>query len=204
MRIFKTPALLMFLFPTIRWCFNCSEKIIYLSFDDGPVPLATPFVLAELEKYNARATFFCVGENAERYPDLLQSIIDGGHRPANHTYNHLNGWKTSATEYLANIDKCNELVASQLFRPPYGKLKLSQFKSIRKKYKIVLWDIVSYDFDAALKPEECLSVLKKNVRNGSIVVFHDSLKSLKNLKEVLPLALEYWQAAGYRFLPIPD
>lgn len=204
MRIFKTPALIMAVFTSIRFRYKQTEKVIYLSFDDGPVPLATPFVLAELEKHNARATFFCVGENAERYPDLLQSIIHGGHRLANHTYNHLNGWKTSAADYLANIDKCNELITSNLFRPPYGKLKLNQFKLIRRQYKIVLWDNVSYDFDPALSSDRCLMQLKKNVRSGSIVVFHDSLKSLTTLEVVLPEILAYWQASGYSFEIITD
>lgn len=194
----------MALFTSVRFRFKQTEKIIYLSFDDGPVPLATPFVLAQLKRYDARATFFCVGENAERNPLLLEAIVKSGHQLANHTYNHLNGWKTSSGEYLANIEKCRELIPTNLFRPPYGKLKLSQFKLIRKKYKIVLWDNVSYDFDPALSYDTCLSQLKKNVGPGSIVVFHDSLKSLATLKEVLPDILEYWQKAGYRFNIIPD
>lgn len=189
----------MALFTSVRFRFKQTEKIIYLSFDDGPVPLATPFVLAELEKYNARATFFCVGENAERNPGLLKAIILGGHQLANHTYNHLNGWKTSSVEYLANIEKCSVFIPSNLFRPPYGKLKLSQYKLICKKYKIVLWDNVSYDFDPSLSYDRCLLQLKKNVKPGSIVVFHDSLKSLATLKKVLPDILAYWQTAGYSF-----
>ncbi len=194
----------MKLFPEIRWRFACSEKVIYLSFDDGPVPEATPYVLEQLELYHAKATFFCVGENAVKNPALLESILKAGHSSGNHTYNHLNGWKTDPGTYLENIEKCKAVVPSALFRPPYGKMTQAQYKEIRKTYKIVLWDVVSYDFDPDLPPEACLDAVKKHVKPGSVVVFHDSLKALENLRIALPGTLAYFSSLGYTFKPISE
>lgn len=206
MRIFKTPEILIRLLPRITWrgaaTGSQAEKLVYLSFDDGPVPEATPFVLTQLEKYRAKATFFCVGDNAARYPHLVKAIKKAGHALGNHTHNHLNGWKTPTASYLMNIDKCRRVIPSRLFRPPYGKISPAQYRQLSRTYKIVLWDIVSYDFDAALSPEDCLAAVKARVRPGSIIVFHDSIKAMKNLQTVLPLLLEYLKQEGYSFRKI--
>ncbi len=206
MRVFTTPWLLTELFPQIMWrspeVLPPGEKVIYLTFDDGPVPEATPFVLETLAKYGALGTFFCVGDNAARYPQLIKDTRQAGHGHGNHTFNHLNGWQTTPQAYLQNIEKCRRVLPSRLFRPPYGKIAPAQYRLLRKEYKIVLWDVVSYDFDSALSAGDCLSELKARVTSGSIVVFHDSIKAMKNLREVLPAALVYWSALGYSFRKI--
>jgi len=203
MRVFTTPWLLIKLFPRILWRLpepaDSGDKVIYLTFDDGPVPEVTPFVLEELKKHQALGTFFCVGDNAVRYPKLVKDTEEAGHAHGNHTFNHLNGWKTSPAAYIENVRKCGQVIPSHLFRPPYGKLSAAQYRLLRKDYTIVLWDIVSYDFDQNISPESCLAELKARVRSGSIVVFHDSIKAMKNLREVLPAALAYWQKQGYTF-----
>ena len=193
----KTPKLLQRMFPQRVWAFSRSATNIYLTFDDGPIPEVTPWVLEELRKYNAKATFFCIGDNIYKYPDVYKQVIFEGHSVGNHTVNHLKGTQTSAPQYLENIQKCNHVMQqhstlkkSLLFRPPYGKMTSAQSKKIAgKKYQIVMWDVLSGDFDTAISEEKCLKNVLKNIQPGSIVVFHDSLKAEKKLRYVLPKVL---------------
>jgi peptidoglycan/xylan/chitin deacetylase (PgdA/CDA1 family) len=175
------------------------EKKLYLTFDDGPVPEATPFVLEQLKKYNAKATFFCIGKNVHENPELYKQVLNEGHKTANHTFDHVNGWKTKTTDYLSNTAKCAELVTSKLFRPPYGKITFSQYSNLKSQYAIVLWDVLSWDFNLETAPEKCLKNVLNNTKPGSIIVFHDSKKAFKNMGYALPRTLEYFSERGYRF-----
>ncbi|WP_373057782.1 polysaccharide deacetylase family protein [Zunongwangia sp. H14] len=201
---------------------------IYLTFDDGPVPEVTPWVLDLLKKYNAKATFFCIGDNVQKHPEIFRRIIAEGHAVGTHTFNHLNGWKTATSAYIENTLQAEEVIISEvneqkrkrgneqsefqiidskprtpnfnLFRPPYGKIKNSQARKLSKAgYTIVMWDIISYDFNRNLPEEECLQNVLKNTREGSIVVFHDSIKAFKNLEKVLPQILKHFSSKGYNF-----
>ncbi len=183
----------------IVWEMDSSEKRIWLTFDDGPEPEVTPFVLDELKKYNAKATFFCLGKNVETYPETYQMILNAGHSTGNHSYSHKNGWVTNKQEYVNDVEKCRLLVKSSLYRPPYGKIKPSQLNHLRKEYSIIMWSLISGDFDKELKKEKCLDILLKNTKKGSIVVFHDSLKAKEKLKYVLPKFLEHFSGKGYSF-----
>ncbi len=175
------------------------EKKLYLTFDDGPVPEATPFVLEQLKKYNAKATFFCIGKNVQGNSELYKQVMAEGHKTANHTFDHVNGWKTKTADYLANTTKCAELVDSNLFRPPYGKVTFSQYSKLKSQYSFVLWDVLSWDFSIETTPEKCLQNVLKNAKPGSIIVFHDSKKAFKNMSYALPKVLEYFSERGYRF-----
>ncbi len=206
MRFFKLPFFLKLIFKDALWRIEpqeTSSKTIYLSFDDGPIPEVTPWVVQELDKYQAKATFFCVGENVQKYPDIEKLLLEKGHRLGNHTYHHIKGLKTPLKEYDKDVQKCAEMVKSNLFRPPYGSLTYPQYKQLKKQFKVVLWDVISYDFDTSFKPEDCLKILKKNTRSGSIIVFHDSLKAQKILFKVLPPYLAYCYEQGYSFETIP-
>jgi peptidoglycan/xylan/chitin deacetylase (PgdA/CDA1 family) len=200
----KTPVLLMKLFPELIWHFSRRDeqnKHIYLTFDDGPTPEVTPWVLEQLHKYKAKATFFCLGRNVDRYPEIFQQILDEGHIVGNHTYSHLKGWRTKNSEYLKDIDLAGETIKSRLYRPPYGRFKKSQIREIRKDYHIVMWDVLSQDYDSGITPQKCLDNVLRNVRSGSIVVFHDSVKAKKNLYYALPALLKKF-SGEYEFLPI--
>ena len=177
-------------------------KTVYLTFDDGPVPEATPLVLDILKKYGAKATFFCVGENVTKHPDIFNRIVGEGHSVGNHTHNHLNGWKTENATYFKNINECAKVLKSNLFRPPYGRIKQSQYKALRQKYKIVLWDVLSYDYDQALSAEKCLDIVIKNTRKGSILVFHDSVKAASKIPTLLPGTLDFLKKEGYEIKPL--
>ncbi|MBL7795539.1 MAG: polysaccharide deacetylase family protein [Saprospiraceae bacterium] len=203
MYLVKTPKLVQALWPTCLWYIPTRENVLYLTFDDGPIPEVTPWVLNTLLEYNARATFFCVGENVERNPDIFRRLLAEGHSAGNHTHNHLNGWDTETTRYLHNVRHCARLVQSNLFRPPYGRLRPQQRAFLERHYKIVFWDVLSGDFDPNLTAEQCLQNIVENARPGSIIVLHDSLKTVAKLRYVLPAMLEHFSALGYRFEAIP-
>lgn len=200
----KTNAFIKKIFSNHVWEISNTENKIYLTFDDGPIPEITEWVLEELKKYNAKATFFCIGNNIEKHPEIFEKVINDGHSVGNHTFNHLNGWKTSTKEYIENSIQWS-VVSGQspngkLFRPPYGKIKSSQSKKLRQLgYKIIMWDVLSADYDTAISPEKCLENVLQNVSSGSIIVFHDSVKAFPNLEYTLPRALKYWQEKGFVF-----
>jgi peptidoglycan/xylan/chitin deacetylase (PgdA/CDA1 family) len=202
MYLVKTPWLLKKLYPELIWNVNQSNRCIYLTFDDGPIPIVTPFVLNILKQYEAKATFFCIGDNVDKHPDIFEQVVKDGHAIGNHTYNHLKGWKTDNKTYLDNFLLADKLLDTNLFRPPYGRIKKQQakdLKSARPDIKIIMWNVLSGDFDINLKPEDCLKNVLKHTEAGSIVVFHDSLKAFDRLKYVLPRAMEIWSKAGYSF-----
>ncbi|MBK9255274.1 MAG: polysaccharide deacetylase family protein [Saprospiraceae bacterium] len=194
----KTPAFIKTLFSDYVWSPTGSDKVVHLTFDDGPVPEVTNWVLDLLAQYNFKATFFCVGENVIKNKDIFDRIISEGHSVGNHTFNHLNGWKTDTAEYLDNVSKCNIFVDSVLFRPPYGKLTPRQAMQLKKDYTIVMWDILSGDFDKNITPEKCLQNVLSAYENGSVIVFHDSIKAMDKLKFVLPVFLKHLSENGYR------
>jgi peptidoglycan/xylan/chitin deacetylase (PgdA/CDA1 family) len=202
MYLVKTPKLVQALMPSFTWKVPTTEKVLYLTFDDGPIPEVTPWVLDTLASYDARATFFCVGDNVRRHPTVFQRILAEGHAIGNHTFNHLNGWDTENLSYFNNIRKCAQLVKSPLFRPPYGKIKPAQRQFLTRHFDIVMWDVLSGDFDPRLTREQCLANVVTYAQPGSIIVMHDSLKAESKLRYTLPLALEYFSARGYRFDPI--
>lgn len=198
----NTPGWLKKLYPSCTWQIDTTQKIIYLSFDDGPHPEATPFVLNELKKYNAKATFFCIGKNVALYPGIYKKIIEEGHAVGNHTFNHLNGWKIKKDLYIENIADAEKLIDSNLFRPPYGKITFKQIRYLAKRpqpLKIIMWSVLSADFDKAVSDKNCLSNVLKNAVKGSIVVLHDSEKAFKKLQFVLPEILAHFTARGYQF-----
>jgi peptidoglycan/xylan/chitin deacetylase (PgdA/CDA1 family) len=199
----KTPFWLKKLYPTCLWNYpnKQGEKKIYLSFDDGPHPIATPFVLDQLKKYNAKASFFCIGKNVLEETVIYKRILMEGHRVGNHTFNHLNGWKTDNKVYLENIEKAHELIDSDIFRPPYGRATAFQIRNLidKLKYKIVMWDVLSGDFDPSVSAEIAAERVIRKSRSGSIVVFHDSTKAFQVLSVALPIVLAYFSAEGYSF-----
>lgn len=199
MYLVKTPGFLQNLFPAYTWKVPTGDKVIYLTFDDGPVPEVTPWVLELLDQYNAKATFFCVGENVKKHNDIFSQVIEGGHTVGSHTFNHLNGWGTENITYFHNVRHGAFLVNSKLFRPPYGKLLPSQAQFLSRHYHIVMWDVLSGDFDQDITVEQCLSNVLENSGRGSVVVFHDSIKAWNKLSYTLPRVLEHFSNRGYRF-----
>lgn len=204
----KTPGLLKSFFPSsCIWNFSREEKIMYLTFDDGPHPVATPFVLDTLKTFNAKGTFFCIGKNVMAFPDIYKRILSEGHTAGNHTFNHLNGWKTPDKEYVENIGEARRYIDSTLFRPPYGKITRFQSRLItayenqkqNTVFRIIMWDVLSGDFDAASSPEKCAKNVIKNAREGSIIVFHDSEKALSRMKNALTECLKYFSEKGFKF-----
>ncbi|MDP9230810.1 MAG: polysaccharide deacetylase family protein [Bacteroidota bacterium] len=200
----KTPWWLKKLFSAYVWHIETKEKILYLTFDDGPDPKVTSFVLDELKNYNAKATFFCIGKNVVAHPEIYRRILDEGHAVGNHTHNHLNGWKTKDETYLKNISEAAQYIDSGLFRPPYGKITSFQAKHLaaaikKSKPEIIMWDVLSGDFDEKITPEDCLQNVILNVKQGSIVVFHDSEKAFPLMSHTLPKILEYYNKKRYRF-----
>ena len=190
------------MYPKCTWFIPVKEKIIYLSFDDGPHPAITPIVLDELKKYNAKAIFFCIGKNVVAYPSVYKRILDEGHAIGNHTHHHLNGWKTADKVYLDDIATAKKYIDSNLYRPPYGKIKLFQLKQLalpRFNLKTVMWSVLSGDFDRRITKEKCLSNVIKNVTNGSIIVFHDSEKSFETMQYALKGTLAHFTDEGYKF-----
>jgi len=210
----KTPKPITSFYKKYIWHVQTNKKEIYLTFDDGPTPKVTEFVLDTLKQFEAKATFFCIGKNIKNNSKLFNRIIEENHTIGNHTNNHLNGWKTKTDDYLENVEKCNgiinnegliannqsQIINSKLFRPPYGKIKKSQAnKLIDKGYKIIMWSVLSGDFDKTISKEKCLENVLKKSKKGSIVVFHDSEKVYEKLEYILPKALKYFSEKGYRF-----
>jgi len=207
MYLIKTPFWLRAFYPKCTWNIPSNDKVIYLSFDDGPHPEATPFVLAELKKYHAKATFFCIGNNVLKHPNIYESILQEGHRVGNHTYDHMNGWKTTTNEYIENIKDATSLIESNLFRPPYGRITKRQIRALSSiknlPQQIIMWDVLSADFDLKLNGEDCARNVIKNTKPGSIIVFHDSQKAWDRMSVALPMVLAYFSQLGYRFETIP-
>lgn len=196
----KTPSVFPKLFKKYRWHFYSDEKVLYLTFDDGPIPEVTEFVLNQLKIYNAKATFFCIGKNVKKHPEIYERILKEGHAVGNHTHNHLKGWKSKTKKYLENIEKAEQFIHSKLFRPPYGRIKKKQARALLKRdYEVIMWDVLSGDFDTKISKETCLSNVLSNCRQGSIIVFHDSVKAQKNMEYALPRVLEYYTNEGYSF-----
>jgi peptidoglycan-N-acetylglucosamine deacetylase len=203
MFLFNAPYIIKKLYSkSLVWGFQGNEKAIYLTFDDGPEPSVTPWVLETLSKYNAKATFFCLGKNAEKYPALLETIIKSGHVVGNHTYSHPNGWNTDTLLYMDDIAKCDKILNTLLFRPPYGKIKPSQLRRLKHQYKIIMWTLISGDFDPKLPKDKCLEMVLNNTCSGSIIVFHDSIKAKEKLQYVLPQFLNFFTEKGFAFLPV--
>ncbi|PHR97481.1 MAG: polysaccharide deacetylase family protein [Leeuwenhoekiella sp.] len=206
----KTPKWLKRLYPGYVWDQkdHSGTKKLYLTFDDGPIPEVTPWVLETLKRFNARATFFCIGENIARHPEIFKQLLISGNSIGNHTYNHLKGWNTSQDVYLKNTLKTETLlreagVTGKLFRPPYGKIKRGQAKALKKMgYQIIMYDAIAYDWDSTISPEQCALNIINNAEPGSILVFHDSLKAERNMKIALTRVLEHFSSLGYEFAPL--
>lgn len=199
MLIERPPFLYRLLFPGAVWRMPQHNKCVYLTFDDGPIPEVTPWVLDFLDKQEIKATFFCVGDNVRKYPDIYREVLSRGHKTGNHTFNHLQGLRTLTKNYLSNVTKAAKLIDSNLMRPPHGHIRIPQFFLLRRKYRIVMWDLVTRDYSKRLTGEEVFNNVRQYVRNGSIIVFHDSLKSVKNLQHALPKAVEWLKSEGYEF-----
>jgi peptidoglycan/xylan/chitin deacetylase (PgdA/CDA1 family) len=211
MILHKTNFLMRALYPDFIWRKDNQEKTIYLTFDDGPIPEITEFVLETLAQFNAKATFFCIGDNIRKHPDIFEKVIKGGHSIGNHTFNHLRGWDTEDAEYLANVKQCDVEIGSmikqkenskKLFRPPHGRIKRSQAKVLLPEYDIIMWDVLTADYVADLSPETVLDKTLQHTENGSIVLFHDSIKANKNMSFALPRFLEYFSEREFRFQSI--
>ena len=190
---------LRWMFPKAAWRMDKNERTVYLTFDDGPIPQATPFILDTLRAFDAHATFFMVGDNVRKYPYLFQQILDEGHQVGNHTFNHLGGLKHLTKTYIENTEKANQLIGAHLFRPPHGWMRPPQYYFLRQKYQIVMWDLVTRDYSKWLTAEDVVNNVKNYTRNGSIITFHDSLKSIDKLKTALPASLEWLREQGYSF-----
>ncbi|MDR1437081.1 MAG: polysaccharide deacetylase family protein [Candidatus Symbiothrix sp.] len=204
MIIEQPPFYYRLFFPGSHWRFNPEEKVIYLTFDDGPVPEITPWVLELLKQYGIKATFFCVGDNVRKYPEIYQMILDGGHQTGNHTYHHIQGLKTRTKNYRRDVDQAAGLIRTKLFRPPYGHLRIRQFLQLKNNYKIVMWDVVTRDYSKYLTSEQVFGNVKKYARPGSVIVFHDSIKAGNRMKEALPRSIEWLLEQGYHFQLIPE
>jgi len=198
----QMPAWFTRLYPDAVWRIPTDEKVVYLTFDDGPVPGVTTAILNILHQYGIKGTFFCVGENVSNYPEIFQQIKDGNHAIGNHTYNHIHGFKNTNRAYFSNVEKADKLIGSDLFRPPYGLLKGSQYLVLKANFNIIMGDVISCDYDPLLKPEECFRNVMNFVRNGSIITFHDSYKAEKNVLKALPLVIENLIKEGYSFRKI--
>ena len=199
MLIEQPPKLLRWLYPRALWRMDKNVKAVYLTFDDGPIPNITPWVLDLLDKYNIKATFFLVGDNVRKHPEEFKMIVERGHRVGNHTFNHISGLKYLSYNYLENTNKADELINSTLFRPPHGWMRWGQYMVLSHRYTVVMWDLVTRDYSKRLNGRQVLRNVKKNVRNGSIITFHDSIKSEKNMKYALPRAIEWLKEQGYEF-----
>lgn len=199
MFIEQVPRIARYLFPKALWRMDPKEKAVYLTFDDGPIPIVTPWVVDLLNKYGIKATFFMVGDNVRKYPQEFKYVVDNGHRIGNHTFNHLKGLITSTDRYIENVELANTYINSNLFRPPHGFLNHRLYNKLCKSYKFVMWDIVTRDYSYRMCGKDVLANVKRYTRNGSIITFHDSVRSESNLKYALPRAIEWLQEEGYSF-----
>ncbi|WP_291105585.1 MULTISPECIES: polysaccharide deacetylase family protein [unclassified Dysgonomonas] len=200
MLIEQPPKIYRMLFPGALWRKPVEgQKTVYLTFDDGPIPDITPWVLDLLDKYEIKATFFCVGDNVRKHPDIYKMVLERGHRVGNHTFNHVQGIRKFSKRYLENTRLASEYIDSELFRPPHGHMRVSQFFTLRRYYKIVMWDVVTRDYSKLITPEKVFENVKRYTRDGSVIVFHDSLKAEKNMKYALPQSIEWLKEQGYTF-----
>ncbi|MCD8029413.1 MAG: polysaccharide deacetylase family protein [Bacteroides sp.] len=201
MLIEQPPQFFRALYPGALWRICPEERAVYLTFDDGPIPEVTPWVLDLLRKHGIKATFFMVGDNIRKYPDIYRMVVEEGHRVGNHTFNHIRGFRFRTKNYMANTEKANEIMQTDLFRPPHGHMRFTQYRMLRKKYRVVIWDVVTRDYSKKLRGPQVLANVMKYTRNGSIITFHDSLKSWKNhnLQYALPRSIEFLKKEGYAF-----
>ena len=198
--IIEQPALwLRWLYPRATWRMNSSEHAVYLTFDDGPIPESTPFILQTLAEFGVKATFFMVGDNVRKHPDLYRQIVAAGHQVGNHTYHHLGGFKHLAKTYIDDTERANDLIGAHLFRPPHGCMSHSQYFWLRRRYRIVMWDLVTRDYSKWLTADDVFENVRRYARNGSIITFHDSLKSIDKLHSALPRSLKWLREQGYEF-----
>ena len=198
--IIEQPAVyLRWLYPKALWRMDRRERAVYLTFDDGPIPESTPFILDVLRRFGVRATFFVVGDNVRKYPDLFQQIIDEGHLVGNHTHNHIGGFRHTVRDYMYNVEKANAYIRSHFFRPPHGWMRLAQYAWLSRRYKVVMWDVVTRDYSKWMTPDDIVNNVKRYVRNGSIITFHDSLKAIDKLHTALPQSLQWLTEQGYAF-----
>ena len=193
------PSIFPLIAPNVTWKVKTNDKVLYLTFDDGPHPSITPLVLNILDEFNAKATFFCVGENVTKYPDIFNQILSKGHAVGNHTYNHIKGWQTSDTAYMDNIKKAAEVIPSNLFRPPYGRIKPSQIKLLKNNYRIIMWSVLTRDYDKNLNPHKTLIKLNKLIKAGDVIVYHDSEKAEQNMLIMLKGVLQHFHQLHYTF-----
>lgn len=201
----KTPFWLKKIFNAYTWDVNTAADELYLTFDDGPHPVATPFVLKQLSEFNAKGSFFCLGKNVLEYPDIYREIINNGHTVGNHTHNHLNGWKVPHDTYINNVRQAAAHIGSGFFRPPYGRISKKAGRALRRQgFDVVMWDVLSGDFDRSLSPAKCKSNVINNAGKGSIIVFHDSEKAFPNLQYALPEVLSYFTSEGFVFKGLGD
>ena len=199
MFIEQPPQFIRQLYPCACWRMSASERSVYLTFDDGPIPEVTPWVLGVLDKYNVKATFFMVGDNVRKHSNEFNMVIEHGHCIGNHTYNHLSGFGERTKHYIDNIEKAASYLATDLFRPPHGFMRFGQYRALCNRYRIIMWDLVTRDYDPKLTGEQVLEKVKRYARPGSIITFHDSLRSVNNLYYALPRAIEWLLAEGYTF-----
>lgn len=199
MLIEQPAAWLRWLYPLATWRMDRHEKAVYLTFDDGPIPESTPWLIETLNKYHVKATFFMVGDNVRKHPEEFRLIVENGHRLGNHTYNHIGGFKWNSQEYLDNTMKADALIHSDLFRPPHGWMRWIQYHALRKKFRIIMWDLVTRDYSKWLDADDVYRNVRHYARNGSIITFHDSLKSIDKLKTALPRSIEWLKEQGYEF-----
>lgn len=199
MRLFTTPFILRMFYPSLLWKMPEGEKKLYITFDDGPHHSITPKVLEILRRYNAKATFFCVGNNVQKNMDVVKMIKDDGHSLGGHAFNHEKGWNTKTDDYVASVEKTNVLLDTTLFRPPHGRISFSQVRKLKDRYRLVAWTVISYDWDKTLSPDDCYENVIKRAGDGSIVVFHDSEKAVNNMLPALTKVLDYYKDKGFSF-----
>ena len=198
--IIEQPAVyLRWLYPRALWRMDHHEKVVYLTFDDGPIPESTPFILETLKRYDIKATFFMVGDNVRKHTELYKQVLDEGHQVGNHTHNHISGFRHTLRDYSYNVEKANAYIRSHLFRPPHGWMRLAQYALLSRKYKVVMWDVVTRDYSKWMTAQDVVNNVKRYTRPGSTITFHDSLKSIEKLRTALPASIEWLRQQGYRF-----